>query len=215
MFSNPLIPLLLAAATTTLTAQVSLEAIVPARMHYAGPSIQVTITGAGFSAGTNLQVLFDGHPATGVTIVNDNTLTCMVPECDPGLVDVQVVNSIGQHTMVRAFAYTPAVHTSGNHVPGGSILVSCFQDPGEVIFGAFGHTEIAAAAPPWIGELRVWPPTLLFVIPSWPFPRFDLPMPIPASPSVSGTQIVFQSLVGPDIMQGLAAFSNASTVVIQ
>ena len=190
-------------------------AIAPTRMHYAGPSVQATITGSGFTAGTNLQVLFDDHLATGVTIVNDNTLTCVVPECGPGLIDVQVVNSIGQHTMVRAFAYTPAVHTSGNLVPGGSILVSCFQDPGEVIFAAYGHTEIAVAAPPWIGELQVWPPTLLFVIPGWPYPRFDLPMPIPASPSVSGVQIVFQSLVGPDIMHGAATFSNASKVVIQ
>ena len=68
----------------------------------------VTLTGTGFTAngaGTNT-VTFGGAPATGITVVNDTTITCTAPAGTPGaLVDVEVTNVNGEGTLASAFRY--------------------------------------------------------------------------------------------------------------
>ncbi len=190
-------------------------AVNPAHQQFLGAPTPVTVTGSGFSLGQNLEVRFDGVPATGVTVLDDQTLTCVPPVHGPGLVDILTVNSIGQGTLVGGFAYTPALHTHGEWFPGGHIVLSCYQNPGEMLFCAYGDQGVSVQVPPFGGNLEVFPPTLLFALPIWLQTRFDLTLPIPANPGLSGASLRFQTLAGPDVPMGLATFGNAQTVQIQ
>ena len=71
----------------------------------------VTLTGAGFvvnSAGEN-SVLFGSTPATGVSVVNDTTLTCIAPPGPGGTsVDVRVTNTNGSDALGAAYRDEPA-----------------------------------------------------------------------------------------------------------
>lgn len=189
-------------------------AVAPMHQQFLATPTPVTVTGSGFSLGTGLEVRFDGVPATAVTIVDDHTLTCTPPAHGPGLVDIVLVNSIGQGALAGAFAYTPALLVHGDLYPGGQITLSCYQNPGEMLFCAYGDQGVSVSLPPFGGHLEVFPPTLLFALPIWLQARFDLNLPIPANPSLSGASLLFQTLAGPDIPQGLATFGNAQTAVI-
>jgi outer membrane protein assembly factor BamB len=188
--------------------------LAPVSTHYTAPPVTVTVNGSGFTLGTGLQVLFGGTPASNVTIVDDQTLTCVVPVRGPGLVDVTVSNSLGQVSLPLAFAYTPALHTSGTHLPGGDIVLSSHQSPTDMLLAAWGIDPVAVTLPPFGGQLEIWPPTLMFVVVAWPT-TFEVTLPIPAIPALSGTTIRFQNLVGPNVPAGLGHFSNSRTVVVQ
>ncbi|MEM7306291.1 MAG: IPT/TIG domain-containing protein [Planctomycetota bacterium] len=79
----------------------------------------VTLTGSGFlsqGAGTNA-VTFDGVPATGVTVANDTSLTCVVPAgvlCGP--VDVRVSNLNGSSQLSGGFTYLTDVSATASLV---------------------------------------------------------------------------------------------------
>lgn len=117
--------------------------------------------------------------------------------------------------MPRAFAYTPALETDGVHFPGGHINLSCYQDPSDQVFCAWGTDATATPVAPFLGELNIVPLDLLFILPQWIQPRFDLTLPIPANPTLSGAHIMFQTLVGSNIPNGNGTFGNARTVQIQ
>ena len=57
------------------------------------PEAAVTITGTGFTGTTG--VTFGGTPATGVTVVDDTTITATTPAHAPGAVDVVVTTPAG------------------------------------------------------------------------------------------------------------------------
>lgn len=67
----------------------------------------VTIKGSGFLAGTT--VSFDGVAATGVTVVDDTTITAITPAHVKGVVDVSVTNPAGSDTAMSSFAYAAPV----------------------------------------------------------------------------------------------------------
>lgn len=64
----------------------------------------ITIRGENFSDGTG--VLFDGTPASSVTVVNATTLQVVTPAHAPGGYDVTIVNQNGTSPQVPADAFT-------------------------------------------------------------------------------------------------------------
>jgi len=92
----------------------------------------VSITGEGFASSTAgpTTVTFDGVPATNVSILSDDTLTCLVPMGAPGsTVDVVVSNDNATAVLLEAFRYhaQPAIlsisPTSGEASGGTSVLI--------------------------------------------------------------------------------------------
>lgn len=63
----------------------------------------VTLAGFGFTTATG--VLFDGNAATSVSVVDDNTITCVTPAGTAGLVDVTVQRPTTDLTKVDGFEY--------------------------------------------------------------------------------------------------------------
>ncbi|MEI9901090.1 MAG: IPT/TIG domain-containing protein [Hyphomicrobium sp.] len=66
----------------------------------------VTITGTNFTGATN--VTFGGSAATGVTVVNDTTITAVTPAHSAGLVDVYVTTPDGTGTGTNAYTFLGA-----------------------------------------------------------------------------------------------------------
>ena len=64
----------------------------------------VTLTGSGFTGTTGVQ--FGGTGGTGVSVVNDTTVTVITPAHAAGQVDVTVTNPQGTSTAVNADHYT-------------------------------------------------------------------------------------------------------------
>jgi hypothetical protein len=65
----------------------------------------VTISGADFTTTPDTSVTFGGSAATGVTVVNATTITCVTPAHAAGSVDVTVTNSNGSDTLTNGFTY--------------------------------------------------------------------------------------------------------------
>jgi len=65
----------------------------------------VTITGSGFTGATG--VSFGGTAATGLTVVNDTSITVTTPAHASEAVDVVVTNSLGSTTGAKMFTYVP------------------------------------------------------------------------------------------------------------
>lgn len=64
----------------------------------------VSVAGTGLSGCT--AVLFDGVPATAVTVVSDVEVTCATPAGSAGAVDVVVVTPAGAVVDAGSFTYT-------------------------------------------------------------------------------------------------------------
>jgi len=71
----------------------------------------VTLSGSGFAnfgPGANM-VSFGGQPASSIQVLNDSTLTCIVPlGAGATRVDVVLANANGSHTSVQGYRYNPA-----------------------------------------------------------------------------------------------------------
>lgn len=76
-----------------------------------GPSsgnIPVTLSGSNFKPGSS--VTFGGAPASVVTVLSSNQITCTAPAHFPAIVDVTVHNPDGQtSTLLRSFTYVSEV----------------------------------------------------------------------------------------------------------
>lgn len=96
---------------------VSIFSISPAVGDLDGGTL-VTLTGLSFLSGS--EVLFDGVPATNVTVVNAQTLTCRTPPHAPGYATPTVVNAQGAGSLPLAFEYKAyaKVTTLGGGCPG-------------------------------------------------------------------------------------------------
>jgi len=84
----------------------------------------VTITGAGFTGATG--VTFDGTAATDVVVVDDTTLTCVIPAHAVGVVDVVVTRSDASTVTIAGFTYqvmasTPIVEAGQAQVATGPL----------------------------------------------------------------------------------------------
>ncbi len=108
----------LTVAATSCTAPTPASAIT-SLTPVAGPEAggqTVTITGSGFSGATG--VTFDGIPATGVTVVDDATLTAVTPPHTAGVVDVTVGDPEGNGTLPAGYTYLAVALNATTITPG-------------------------------------------------------------------------------------------------
>lgn len=126
--------------------------LTPSYDRTAGGSV-ITLTGDFFIAesdGSTPVVLIGGLPATGVTIVNRNTLTAVAPANTVGLVDVQITNAHGQtSTLEDSFTYLEArivsVDPNRGPIAGGTTVVIegvNFLPGATVTFGGVAATGV-------------------------------------------------------------------------
>lgn len=77
--------------------------------------VAVTITGSGFTGATS--AAFGGGFLSALAVINDSTITGILPAGSPGAADVVVCTPSGCTTLSEAFAFTPT--TSVNIILGG------------------------------------------------------------------------------------------------
>ena len=99
-------PEVVSAICTTSIIPVTAEGISPTVGHYLG-GIDIQVTGSGFLAASDTEVTIDGVVLLDLVVVDDNTVTGLLPTSihGVGLVDVRVVNSLGEATLPGAFTY--------------------------------------------------------------------------------------------------------------
>lgn len=90
----------------TPVSDITVTAVNPA-LGPTGGGQAVTITGTNFTTPADTTILFDGTPATGITVQNSTTMTAITPaHAATGQVDVAVTNSVGSATLVNGYAYS-------------------------------------------------------------------------------------------------------------
>jgi hypothetical protein len=128
----------------------------------------VTVTGEGFTGATG--VTFGGIPGTGITLVNDGTITVLTPPHVPASVPVVVTHPNGDSAPVP-FVYVAGTEIDAITPPGGpeaggtevTITGVCFTGATGVLFGAtpaasftvVSDTVIRAVTPAGIGVVDV------------------------------------------------------------
>jgi len=191
----------------------SFASLAPAYTHYARPMPLVTIDGSAFSRGGPVVVEFGGEPATNVTVIDDQTLTCVPPPLDSGVVDVAVRTKFGQGVIPAGFAYVPALRSVGLPLLGKRMQIIHYCEPADQIVSIIGVPPRAQLSlPPFTGVLEILPPTVWVVVPSWPFPQLVVDLDIPADRSLRGAQLLFQGLIGKG---STSAFSNTVEFTVQ
>ena len=124
--------------------------VVPADGHVSGAT-SVTVYGSNFTSSLDTQVTFGGVSATGVDVVNGQTLTCVTPANPPGAVDVAVTTSNGTGTLPAGFTYhaSPTISQidpdNGTMAGGADVtLTGNHFTPGDtdVLFGGVSATDI-------------------------------------------------------------------------
>jgi hypothetical protein len=197
----------------------AVQSIQPDRADYRS-SADVTISGAGFLQGDQLQVEIGADFATNVVIVDDATITASIGSGNPGPADVTVQNTLGSATLADGFRRTPAVLLEGMWTPGGSVTVRYLIDPGSGIVAIVGvPPRVDISTPPFLGELCISPFLILFIDPPGTVPNdeLDLSGDVPNDPGLSGITVLFQALVGP-VFSGRSAdatWSNCASMTIQ
>jgi outer membrane protein assembly factor BamB len=191
--------------------------ITPAARDYLAPDAPVTVRGNGFSQGTGLTVKFGDALATQVTVVDDQTLTCVPPALGPGVVSITTENSNGRAVRQRAFAYTPAVDHIGDTFVGSAPTLSFHQPTGHAFLAGFGAPpRTALFFPQFVGMLEIIPVSTIFWTPYWMTNRMDLPLPIPADPALRGQTVLIQSVSGLDMFAtGEGKFSNCYEITVR
>jgi hypothetical protein len=124
----------------------------------------LTLLGARFAQGDQLQVEIGGVAATNVTVVDDATITATTGPGDPGPCDVTVHNTLGDGMLAGGFRRTPAVLLEGTWAPGGHVAVHHLYDPGDGVFTLFGVPPLCTIpSPPFLRD-RIEGPTPLHLI---------------------------------------------------
>jgi hypothetical protein len=161
-------------------------------------------------------VFFGSQPAQGVVVLNDTTITCDAPAGLPGPVDVIVQGPSGSGTLASGFTYTPAARIEPEAAPGGAQATLTFlQDEGDWLFAIFGLPPVLSIpTPPFAGALSIWPLNTLFAVQSWPFDTLSQVLTVPSDPALSGVQVLFQALIGPEPLGGDAAWTDCAVFTI-
>jgi hypothetical protein len=180
----------------------------------------LTILGARFAQGDQLQVKVGGVDATNVTVVDDATITATTGPGDPGPCDVIVHNTLGDGMLAGGFRRTPAVLLEGDWTPGGHVAVRHLYDPGDGVFSLFGVPPLCTIPwPPFLRDRNIDPFLILLLAPPGALPGDDYSITgdLPNDPSLSGATVLFQALIGP-VFSGSgrnATWSNCASVTIQ
>lgn len=194
----------------------SLQRIEPGGRHAMRPMERVTFKGDGYHGPRTPEVRIGGKPATGVQVVDAQTLTCVPPAGVPGLAEVQINNGVGRRTFPRSFAYRPALDLDGDYQLGGMVDLRILADPNSAVFVAIGREAPPRAIPPLLGELALQNIQALSFVPhSWTgIVAFRLA--VPRDPGLIGTRTAFQALVGPDPSHATEppTFSNLGVVEV-
>lgn len=196
----------------------TVSAVLPARADFTS-SVNVTVTGSMFQVGGVKQVLFGAAPATNVVVLDSSTITCTTPAGTPGPVDVTVTENVGSGSLAAGFTYTPAVVWSGSATPGGNVTVHYLCQPLDGVFAIVGlPPAVSIPTPPFTGALSIAPFQFLFLVPTnfWPSDEVTLNGRIPNDPSLSGTTLLLQALIGPSFVQPKdACWTNGASLTIQ
>lgn len=192
----------------------------PDRLDYfASAGEVVTVTGFGFDDGTTPSVDFGGIQPSLVTVIDDVTMECTLPNGEPGPATVTISNTVGSASATDIFSFSPSVVTSGDFQLGGQVTLSLRFDPDQQIVGIY---DIGAArangvsVPPLEGKYWLNRFDLLFELPSWPFDdAAELQFAIPNNPILQGQSIQLQIVVGPNPKARQGAFSQLATIQIQ
>lgn len=189
----------------------------PIRARYTGGA-NLTVSGEYFAAAEAPVVLFDGVPATGVSVIDDATLSCTVPAGLPGPATLTLSNSLGTGVLDGAFTYTPAVVWDGSATPGGNVAVHVLCDQFDGMLIIAGTDPVSVPTPPYEGTLGIAPFFVFLVLPpgSWPFDHFDLSGTVPNDPALIGATILVQALDGPKFTPPKdATWTNVAEITIQ
>src|SRR5262249_35448452 len=192
------------------------DSVTPARGHY-GVTTSVSIGGYGFTSGGFASVDFGGWPPTNVEI-QDTLITCDVELNERGQYNVTVNTGDGTGMASNGFVVTPAIVLEGDFTPGGSGVARYLLDPYDSILAIIGlPPPTAIPTPPFVGDLCIAPFYVLFVAPRFPLDELDLDLDIPDDPSLSGIDVLFQALIGPDFRGANkdAAWTNCATLSIR
>lgn len=187
-------------------------AVVPGAVPYDTPT-PVTVAGKFFSLGSAPQVTIGGLAANGVVVVNDTTIQCTTPVLNPGPATVTVANEHGAGALPGGLLATPALTFVGTPQFGGSVTGTFHVQPGVAIaaFLGLGPSQ-PTPLPPYGGEWCLKAQRVLFEVPFWPLDNLQFTITIPNVPSLVGSDLLVQGLVGPDLPGGLGAFTNCVTL---
>ncbi len=151
-----------------------------------------------FEEGRDTEVRFDGVTARNLQILSDLEIQCEAPPGSSGFADVSVRNRMGESTLSEGYLYRPAILEPDDVSPGGDLRITTLCQSGDFLFGILGlPPPLEIPTPPFDGTLCTSAFFVMYLVPYWPFDEFFLDLPIPDDPSLSGLDLLFQSLIGP------------------
>ncbi len=176
----------------------------------------LTVTISGLSLITGTTVTFSGVPATDVTRINDQTLTCRTPPHAAGFATPVISNSLGVASLPNAFFYKThaAVTNLGGGCPGSFGTPQCFVGGALPIIGGAPFSAVLAnakhnasaallisaplSAPFVVSPCQAWIDPLTFI--SFPvttsaFGTSNLVFQVPNVPALEGFLVASQWLV--------------------
>ncbi len=173
------------------------QALSPVRgRHDSSPS--VLVQGDHLSTHPQVELLFGGVPASNVVIVDDHTVTCDAPAHATGPVDVVFQTPVGTDPIEQVFTFTPALSLLGVPQPGSLVVLRFLVDVGDSVFAILGvPPPVDIPTPPFDGSLCIAPFLLGVLLPTASSDQIDIPLTVPADPTLSGLSFLLQALVGP------------------
>jgi len=179
----------------------------------------VTVVGYNFTepgAGP-LSVVFGGVPSPNVQALSNLHAIAVTPpglnaQTNPkALVDVRVVNAIGNASVSRGFDYTPSLVEDVHSRVGGTMDLRFHDDPGGLLALALGKSVpgFSIVLPPWDGafEIVLNVQLLLNFVPT-PDGTRVFHVNVPEDPNLVGGTLEFQAFSAHDLLAGDGGLSN-------
>ena len=187
------------ARITGTTSPPVVDAVTPDHSLIGG--VIATVTGANFFG--DVDVYFDGIPATSVNVIDFNTLTCRVPRgARLGSVDVTAENPSGvSGPLVDGFRYDSLLSSVGTPEPGSTITLSMLGKP-DADVGLLKDTRLGPRSKKGILWQIGFGPDFEILYDAFrtsdpqtsSFGQANVPYAIPDDPALIGTSIYFESI---------------------
>lgn len=162
-------------------------------------------------------VLFGGIPSPAVSRVDASTLRVVVPPGRrPGeLVAVDVVEAGSAVSSTQGFRYTPWITGPDAVASGAEVEVELlFEAPAQVVIARGQPLSAGVPLADYDWLLEVHRPVVVFSASAPTQTKLTIPVPIPSSPTLIGTPLLFQALIGPALDGKNATFTNAHMMVV-